>query len=536
MKKRILSIILAVILLFSLCGCGTKQENDIIILYTNDVHCAVDEGIGYAGLAAMKAEYEKEGFSVILADCGDAIQGEPIGTLSQGEYIVDIMNETGYDVATIGNHEFDYGAERFLELADKAEYTYVSCNFTSTETGETVFEPYTVIEREGTKIAFIGITTPFTVTSSSPVYFQNENGDYIYNFKQDETGEAVYEAVQASIDKAKKDGADYVIALSHTGIGEEFSPWSSKDIIENTAGIDVIIDGHSHSTVPCTRIRDKNGDWVLLTQTGTKFSSVGMLLIQKDGSVSTGLIEEYENKAVETAGFIADKQGEFEEVLQKAVAYTEVELTVNDPETGERRVRSGETNLGDLCADAYRIVTGADVAFTNGGGVRDSIAAGDITNEDILKVHPFGNEICVTEATGEDILNALELGCYNYPNEDGSFPQVSGMTFEIHTDIEPTVVLDENGMFLEVEGEYRVQNVMINGEPLVLDKIYTVACHDYYIKEAGGGMNMFLDNILLQDCIMLDNQILIEYITEYLGGSVGEEYADPYGQGRIVIK
>lgn len=484
----------------------------------------------------MKDEYTSSGAAVILADCGDAVQGEPIGTLSEGEYIVDIMNEVGYDVAIMGNHEFDYGAARFMELAEKAEYEYISCNFTYAETGENVFSPYKLIERQGRKIAFIGITTPYTLVSSAPSYFQDENGQYIYSFGHDMTGETVYNEVQSAIDSAKKDGADYVIALSHMGVGEEYSPWSSRDIIENTAGLDAVLDGHSHSTVHCERLRDKSGDWVLLSQTGTKFASVGMLLIDKNGSVSTGLIEEFTDKNSETEEYIADIQSEFEDVLQKVVAHTDVELTVNDPMTGDRLVRSGETNLGDLCADAYRLVTGADVAIVNGGGIRESIEAGDITFEDILKVHPFGNEICVTEATGQDILNALELGSYSYPNEDGSFMQVSGITYEIHSDIESSVVVDENGMFLEVEGQYKVQNVMINGEALELDRIYTLASHDYFIKEAGGGLNMFLDNTLLQDSIMLDNQILIEYITEYLNGVVGQEYADPYGQGRIIIK
>lgn len=536
MKKRILSFILVLLLVLSLSACGGKHKSDIVILYTNDTHCAVDTGIGFDGVAAMKAYYEGLGAEVILADCGDAIQGEPIGSMSEGEFIIDIMNEVGYDVATMGNHEFTYGSDHFMELAEKAEYEYISCNFRNLQTGETIFEPYTIIERDGVEIAFIGVTTPYTFTSASPVQFQDENGEFKYSFDQDLTGETVYASVQGAVDKAKKDGADYIIALTHLGTGDFLSPWSVEDLIENTSGIDVVLDGHSHSVVPAERMKDKDGNWVLMSQTGVRFQSVGMLLIEKNGSVSAGLIENFEEKDESVTAFIADIRGDLDGVLKTVVAKTDVELTVNDPETGNRMVRSRETNLGDFCADAYRVMTGADVAFLNGGGIRESIPAGDITNESLLKVHPFNNQICVTEATGLDILNALEMGAYYCPEENGGFLQVSGMTFEIHTDIEPSLVVDENGMFLEVEGEYRVQNVMINGEPLDLEKIYTVASHDYYIKEAGGGMNMFLDNKLLQDCIMLDNQILIEYITEYLGGSVGQEYADPYGQGRIVIK
>lgn len=512
------------------------QQKDIVILYTNDVHCAVDTGMGYAGLAYLKDYYLEDGNEVILVDCGDAIQGEPIGTISQGEYIVDIMNEMEYDVAIPGNHEFDYGSERFLELVDMAEYSYVSCNFKDIESGETILEPYKIVEKDGVQIAFVGITTPYTITSSAPAYFQNDEGEYLYSFAQGENGEKLYEAVQNAVDSAINAGADYVIALGHLGVEEGLGDFESKDVIANTSGIDVFLDGHSHTTEGCERLKDKEGEWVLLSQTGTKFQSVGMLLIEDDGSMSTGLIVDSEGKDAEIEAFIGDIQSEFEEEMQKVIGKSEVDLTVNDPATGERLVRNGETNMGDLCADAYKYISGADVAFVNGGGIRDNIAAGDVTYEDILKVHPFGNALCVVETTGQDILNALELGAMNYPNEDGSFLQVSGITYEINSAIPTSVVLDENGMFVEINGEYRVDNVMINGKPLEKEGKYTLASHDYYIKNSGGGMNMFVDDTILQDSVMLDNQALINYISYNLNGVVGEEYGNPYGQNRIIIK
>lgn len=511
-----------------------ERTQDVVILYTNDIHCAVETGIGYSGLVSLKEEYEAHGAKVILVDCGDAIQGEPIGTLSKGEYIIDIMNEVGYDVATLGNHEFDYGSERLLELSEKAEFTYVSCNFAKID-GEQVFEPYKMIEADGINIAFIGISTPYTMTSSAPSYFQNEDGEFIYTFYQDTSGEKLYEKVQDTIDAAKEAGADYIIAISHLGYTMDCSPWTSIEVVENTVGIDVIMDGHSHSEVPCERIKDEAGNWVLVSQTGSKYNSVGMLLLQENGSISTGLIKDYDEKDEEMTAFIDNIQSQYEAELQKVVATTKVDLTTKNPETGDRMVRNSETNLGDLCADAYRLITGADLSFVNGGGIRDDIAKGDITYEDILKVHPFGNAVCVVEVTGQEILDSLELGSINYPLEDGSFLHVSGITYEIYKNVASSVKLDENGMFVSVDGEYRVKNVKVAGENLDLDKTYVLACHDYYIKNAGGGFNMFLDNNLLQDCIMLDNQILIEYITEYLGGVVGEEYANPFGQGRITI-
>lgn len=535
MKKKLFSAILILAMLLSLVGCGNSQTEDLVILYTNDVHCAVDSGMGYAGLSALKKQYEAQGLEVILADCGDAIQGAPIGTLSEGEYIIDIMNQVGYDVAIMGNHEFDYGSARFMELADLANYPYVSCNFRSLETGETVLEPYTMLNRGGVQIAFLGVTTPNTLVTSAPAYFMDESGNYIYSFDQDSTGELLFQSVQSAIDAAKKEGADYIIALSHLGIGEESAPWSSSDLIANTSGLDVVLDGHSHSEIPCTRQQDQDGNWVLLSQTGSKFASVGMLLIEKNGSISTGLIDEFDTQDSETAAYIQNLQQEFEETLQTVVAQTEVELTIYDPDTGDRIIRTSETNLGDLCADAYRTITGADVAIVNGGGIRESIAAGAITFEDILTVQPFGNEVCLTEATGQDILDALELGACEYPNESGAFLQVSGLTYELHSEIESSVVLDENGMFAGVDGPYRVQNVLIDNKPLELDHIYTLASHSYYIKDCGEGMNMFLDNTLLLDSIMADHQALIEYLTINLNGVVDSTYENPYGQGRISI-
>ncbi|MBQ9832943.1 MAG: bifunctional metallophosphatase/5'-nucleotidase [Clostridia bacterium] len=541
MKKKLVAVVaFAMLLMMWFTACGEikqpERTGDIVVLYTNDVHCGVDDSIGYSGLAALEKKYSADGSYVILADCGDALQGAPVGTLSKGEYIIDIMNEIGYDVATIGNHEFDYGSERFLELAQKANFPYVSCNFRNIESGEIVFDAYKIIEVDGIKIAFVGICTPHTITSSAPAYFQNEQGEFMYAFDQDKDGTLLYNSVQRAVDDAKAEGADYVIALAHLGITADALPWTSSEVIQNTSGIDVMLDGHSHSVVECERVKNKDGEWVLLSQTGTKFESVGMLLIEEDGSVSTGLISGYEEKDAHMAAFIGDIQSEFEEELQTVVAKTSVDLIVNDPATGERIVRNNETNLGDLCADAYRIMTGADIGFTNGGGIRADIKKGEITYEDILTVHPFGNAVCVVEATGQEILDALELGARAYPEEDGSFMHVSGISFEIHSSVASSVKLTEDGMFEAVEGEYRVKNVMVGNEALQLDKTYTLACHDYYLKNAGGGFVMFLDNVMIQDSIMLDNQILINYIVDHLNGEVGAEYASPYGQERIVIK
>jgi len=556
MAKKILAILIALMTVL-VCACTPTQETpsqtveptqapapteapepeldkNVIILYTNDVHCGVDDAIGYAGLAALKAEMASDGSYVTLVDCGDAIQGAPVGTLSKGSYIIDMMNQLGYDVAVPGNHEFDYGMERFLELAGTADFPYVSCNFTDLATGKTVLDPYVIKEYNGMKIAFVGISTPKTITSSTPAYFQDGSGNYIYGFLQDETGEGVYAVVQAAVDAARAEGAKYVVALGHLGITYDCSPWTSGEVIENTTGIDVFLDAHSHSVIDCERVRNKDGNWVLLSSTGTKLNAVGMLLIQPNGGISTGLITDYAEKDTAMTAFIDGIKAQYDALLNEVVASSEVDLVIYEPGTDVRIVRNAETNLGDLCADAYRALSGADIALVNGGGVRAEIKAGDITYGDILNVHPFGNEMCMIEVTGQQILDALEMGARSVPSENGGFLQVSGLTYEIHTYIPSSVTLDDNGMFVSVDGEYRVKNVMIGDQPLDLAKAYTLASHNYMLLNAGDGYSMFAGCALLLDKIMIDNQVLINYIVNNLGGVVGADYADPYGQGRIV--
>mgnify|MGYP001708203814 FL=1 len=530
-KFRILALMLVLIMVLAGCGTGnsTPAAKDIVILYTNDAHCGIEDGMGYQGLSAAKRALLAAGNKVLLVDNGDAVQGDTIGTLSKGEYIIDIMNKLGYDVATPGNHEFDYGMDQFNKLVEKADFDYISCNFVDKD-GNPVLKPYVIKEADGVKIAFVGISTPKTITTSTPTYFQDGNGNYIYSFMQDDTGEKLYAAVQSAVDAARKEGAKYVIAMAHLGIEADCQPWTSSDVIVNTSGIDVVLDGHSHSTIAGDIVKNKEGKDVILTSTGTKLANIGCLTITADGKLSTALIND--DGMSDT---IAEIKSGYEEIVNTVVASTKVELTVNDPVSGERMVRRQETNLGDLCADAYRAMSGADIAVVNGGGIRVSIPAGDITYGQIIAVHPFGNEMCVVEATGQQILDALEMGARNAPGECGGFLQVSGMSYEIDLNVEPTVEVNADCMFTGVSGEYRVKNVKVGDEPLDLAKTYTLASHNYMLKSAGDGMAMFQGCTLLQDSVMIDNQVLINYIVDVLGGVVGEDYADPYGQGRITV-
>ena len=549
--KKFLAFLLALTMLLGVGALAEENaplfQQDVMILFTSDVHCGIESNFGYAGLAMVRDAYKNAGYHVLLVDNGDSIQGEPVGTMTTGEANIKLMNAVGYDIATMGNHEFDYGMDRFFELSKMANFPYISCNFN--KNGELQFAPYIIKEFDGVKLAFVGITTPKTLTSSTPKYFQDENGNFIYGFFEDETGEGLYNAVQKAVDDARAEGASIVIAMAHLGNEAECSPYTYKDVIANTTGIDALLDGHSHDT-DHVEMRNKARETVLRQGCGTKLEGVGYLKIAaKNGAMKAGVMmwnnddfnaTQLYQLDTDVTKAVAEATETLNAKLAEVVAKTDVELTINDPvavtEDGKavRIIRNAETNLGDLCADAYRYVSGADIAFVNGGGIRVSIKEGDITLNDILKVHPFGNALCVCEATGQQILDALEFGAKDVPGEFGGFLQVSGLTYEIHTSVPSSVKLDEKGLFAGVEGEYRVKNVMVGDEPLDLEKIYTLASHNYMLQGQGDGYTIFEDNVYTQESVMLDNQVLITYITEGLNGVVGAEYANPYGQGRIV--
>ncbi|MCD8040599.1 MAG: 5'-nucleotidase C-terminal domain-containing protein [Clostridia bacterium] len=559
---------------------SANTKNEIAVLYTNDVHCGFansEESMGIAGLAAYKAvtesNYGTDSFTMV--DIGDFVQGEAIGTISKGSYPVDLMNYVGYDIGTVGNHEFDYGMDELIGeggLVEQSNMNYVCCNFyyTGGEEDELVFDPYTIVEYGGVSIAYIGIATPETFTKSTPTYFQDEDGNWIYSFCEDNDGADLYAAVQSSIDAAKEEGADYVIAVSHLGDDEVSAPFRSVDVIENTTGLDIVLDGHSHSVIENESVKDKDGNGVVLTSTGTKLAYVGKLVIDTKGTTSTAddvitteLVSAEEvnsstsflqKMAYEAAdSYYQDIVSQYSDMLNEVVAKSEVTLSTYYS-NGARAVRNSETSIGDLCADAYREVMGADIAFVNGGGIRADINEGDITYGDIISIHPYGNVACLIEATGQQIIDALELGSravqatayteangvYNAVGELGGFLQVSGIKYTIDTSVESTVVTDSNGMFVEVSSARRVTNVQVldsaTGEYVDIDltKTYKLASHNYMLKSAGDGYSMFQDCNILLDETVIDNQVLIRYIQESLGGTITADYVSTL-TGRITI-
>ncbi len=526
--KRIFALVLFVVTLISfmpLAAMAEKNGEDIVILYENDVHCAVE---GYSKLTAMKKELEEGYENVGVVSVGDYVQGSSLGVVSQGEYIVNLMNLVGYDAVTLGNHEFDYRLPRLEELVGMMNTKPVCCNFQKLGEENSYFQPYSIVSYGDVDVAYIGITTPSTISSSSPAQFKDEKGEYVFTFNVN----SLYDLVQKNIDNAKAEGADYIVALSHIGYAEEGDWEDITDLIGNTEGLDVVLDGHSHSVIENMTVVDEAGNDVVLSSTGTKFQHIGKLTISGD-NITTELIEteNYDKTDGEVDEYIKKISDEYAEIGERKVAVSEVDLITHDND-GNRLVRNSETNLGDLCADAFRFVTGADIGFTNGGGIRSDIKAGDVTFNDVLSVFPFNNQVVVAEVSGQSIKDMLETAVKSYPAEDGTFPHLSGITFSVNTSIPSSVILDENEMFTGVSGEYRVYNIKVLNsktgvyEEIDLGKKYSFASIGYYIFEFGGGLSMFQDAKILQNDGMLDAELLERYIVENLGGVIGEEYAE----------
>ncbi|MBR3077344.1 MAG: 5'-nucleotidase C-terminal domain-containing protein [Oscillospiraceae bacterium] len=559
LTKRLLALLLTLAMVLSLIPMTFAEDapksDDVVVLFTNDIHCGVDQtdsSIGIAGLAKIKKELEASHDNVVLVDNGDAIQGELIGTVSKGEYLVQLMNYVGYDYAAFGNHEFDYTMPQLKKLVEMANVEYLSCNFRYIGEGENPnavnLDAYKVVDYDGLKVGFVGITTPESLVKSTPTYFQDEDGNWIYTFCNGGDGQELYDAVQTAVDAARADGAQVVVALAHLGIDEQSSPWMSTEVIANTTGIDVMLDGHSHSTIERQEVANKNGETVLLSSTGTKLAHVGKLTITPEGAVNTELINRSDVDGVdpETQSYLEQIEAEFEELKQQVVAHVDYDLLTTNPDTGARMVRMRETNLGDVCADAYRSVLGTDIAFVNGGGVRANIKAGDVTYEQIINVHPYGNMACAVKASGQEILDALEMSARNvsideegnYVGENGGFLHVSGLRFTIVTGIPSSVVVDESKMFVEVAGARRVKDVEVLQEdgsyaPIDPEGEYTLACHNYLLKDCGDGYTMFKDNEFVLDEVKVDNQVLIEYMTSE--EFAAHDYSKWDGEGRITI-
>ena len=545
----------------------TAKSDDIVILYTNDVHTYIDnaagKGLRYSDVAGYRNELERDYNNVLLVDAGDHVQGTAYGGMDEGATIVKLMEAAGYDLATLGNHEFDYGMKRALEIAKSGKIPFVSCNFYEEKDGvkgNNVLDSYKIFDLGGKKVAFVGITTPESFTKSTPAYFQDENGNYIYGIAGGTDGKELYAAVQKAIDEAKAAGADYVIGLAHLGVDESSKPWTSKEVIANVSGLNALIDGHSHTTLEEELVKDKDGKGVVLTQTGSYLKNLGQMTITADGKISTKLISgtdampDMEVKAIEDNWIAAidaelgQKIGHINATLDNYKYEPGKDQDGNDIVKSIRLVRSRETNTGDFAADALYYLfleQGVDAAIMNGGGVRNGAITGDLTYKKMKEIHTFGNVACLQLVTGQQILDALEWGARDadedVTKECGGFLQVSGLTYEIHTYIKSTVQKDEKGVWVGgPTGAYRVKNVKIfnketkTWDDLDLKKTYKLAGYNYTLRNLGDGYAMFKDAVNELDYVMQDYMVLANYVQSFKNGEV-TGYDKVEGEGRIKL-
>ena len=554
-------------------ACWTGEKSEVTILYTNDVHTYIDKQapeLTYAAIAALKQSYQDAGKKVLLVDAGDHVQGTAYGSMDQGASIIELMNAAGYDAATPGNHEFDYGMDRAKELMRDADFPYLSCNWVDLRTNLRVLPEIKVFVRGGVRIAFVGITTPETFTKSTPAYFMNKaQTKYIYDILGGEDGQKLYSAVQKAVDKAKC-LADVVIGLGHLGVDPSSSPWTSEEVIAHTTGFDAFIDGHSHTVMENKQVADASGRLVTLTQTGSYFANVGEMTIAPDGTISTRLVSTYDQEDVAVAAEQAAWVNTVDDMLGEKIAVADTKFYITDPATGKRRIRSGETNLGDFVADGIYTYFNeveqlhCDIAIMNGGGIRSDEDAGYWTFKTCKQVSPFGNVACLMSVTGKQIQDALEFAA-RFAGEDGKenggFLQVAGATYEIHTDIPNTVQTDDKNVWIgSATGTPRVQNVKIYDrhtgtyEPLDPAKTYALAGMNYTLRNLGDGFAMFDGAELIKDYVSEDYLVMSTYAMTF-GGVDAEglphlssansvlaeypgyllDYENPYGAGRISI-
>ena len=554
-------------------ACWFGDKSDVTILYTNDVHTYIDKQspkLTYAAIADLKQSYQNAGKDVLLVDAGDHVQGTAYGSMDEGASIIKLMNAAGYDVATPGNHEFDYGMDRAKAIMKEADFPYLSCNWVDLRTTLRVLPSVKVFVRGGRRIAFVGVTTPETFTKSTPAYFMDKaQRKYIYDIQGGEDGKKLYDAVQKAIDKAKL-LADVVIGLGHLGVDPSSSPWTSEEVIAHTSGFDAFIDGHSHTVMENKQVQDASGKAVTLTQTGSYFANVGEMTIAADGTITTKLIPTHEGMDAGIAAMQTSWVNTVDDLLGEKIAVGDSDFYVSAPATGKRRIRSAETNLGDFVADGIYTYFNeveklhCDVAIMNGGGIRADVPAGDWTFKTCKQVSPFGNVACLMSVTGKQIQDALEFAA-RFAGEDGKenggFLQVAGATYEIHTDIPNTVQTDEKNVWIgSATGTPRVQNVKIydkaSGSYLPLDPgaTYALAGMNYTLRNLGDGFAMFDGAELIKDYVSEDYLVMSTYamifdcadaaglphlssanspLAAYPGYLLN--YEQPYGAGRITI-
>lgn len=519
MRKNIL-MILALLCAIVLTSCSSEDnaivkpamgQKSIVILYENDVHCGIDGYAAIAGLRDAIAASDTAWAGVVSS--GDFLQGGMAGALSKGGFIVDIMRNVGYDAITLGNHEFDYGVNRMKDILSKVNAPIICSNFFDMGATQPNYAPYTIRNYGNRRVAFVGVLTPNTMIDESYSFFDDEDNQ-LYDLRPDN----VIQLVQTAVDEVHSKGADYVVLLSHLGELKPALGMSSHELVAATRGIDVVLDGHTHSVIDHIDVANLDGKMVPVTQTGTQFANVGKLLITADGRLSTTLIPTkdipYANGCVSAT--VDSVYHQMAQVTSRQIATCDFDLTINDA-NGHRLVRCGETNMADLVCDAYRHIMQADIGLSNGGGIRSGISAGNITYGDIVNVQPFDNHMVKIEATGAQIIDMLTACTAGLPDEEGQFPQVSGLRYTIH------------------QRSHTISDVEVQSgdtwQPIDVNRTYTIATIDYY--RGGGFYDTLKQCTLITLAVSLYRDAVAEYLETTLGGIVPSEYAE--SQGRITI-
>lgn len=510
------------------------------ILFTNDIHCYYERDIGYDGLMLYRKELEQRYSHVILVDAGDAIQGAPIGAISGGFEPIRMMNAVGYDIATLGNHEFDFGFYVLDDLQSLLNCGYICANFCTAD-GESIYDPYRILRFDDTQIAFIGATTPYTF-SKTPIHtMTDDTGAPLYDFKLDRSGESLVACLQACIDEVREKGADFVILIGHLGNTDD--PLGSARLISRLKGLDAVIDGHSHEVYNIA-VPDADGREIPLVQTGSYFDHVGVMILDADGSIHADLvsgipapeawmegIEAIEITRGNRSRWVDKAMHEFLEDITEAYAPMmnrrigespcELALTAAD---GAASSKSHENGMCELVADAYRAIAGTDISIINAGSVRNGLPAGEITFNTVLNVMPYSNDIWIARLSGQTILDALEFGCRDMPKACAGFPQVSGLEFTVDLRLDSSVQVDEKGDFTGVCGARRVRDVFVGAEPLNPEKMYTVAASSYLL-EGGDNFKMLADHAeVIGTTLLADNLLLADYIENNLNGIIPTTY------------
>lgn len=545
MFKKIFTV-LSILMLICLSGCQ-KQKQPIYVFYTSDVHCGVEDNFGLASAKSLVDECKAENNNVLFVDLGDFIQGANLGSMTKGESIIEIMNAMNYDYVTFGNHEFDYDMDHLKKLESQVKFQFVLSNAKYSGNKTSVFEgipEYVIHDFNGTKIGFIGILSPSTPTTSTPVFFK-EDGKFVYDFYSGNNGQELYDKVQSVVDELRKQKVDYVVALSHLGSAESYRPFDSISLIANTSGIDVVLDGHSHSIIIGDVYPNKEGKDVVLSSVGTKMENLGELIIDKDGKISTTLISTYDKQDQGILDVINKEKDKLKDILSKELCEVDFDLPMNDKD-GIRLSRSRETTIGNFMTDAVRNHFESDIAIINAGSIRKGIDAGKVTYETIVDVNPFGDPMIMIKAKGQMILDALEFGAQatetitsldgNAVGEFGGMVVASGLKYTINTNIKSTITLDQNNLMASIGENRRVSDVQVlqNGEyvDLVPEAYYTVSGCDYILTQNGDGNTAFDEAEIVETSTYTFTDVMVEHITENNG--IPEQYRNL--EGRIIVR